>query len=324
VSRGLLLKGSRRRLATLESLGAESLDDLTNEQIAMVVSECATYFHRQPYRHWFDPLNALLRVGCGASYYDDSACHLDVVQWATFDSWRNIPDGVRQRLLAEGVTHLRAQLGDGSLRAVLLNGRQVINQVAIMGLARLHRVRTIPSRWGGCDLYASRSSPIKWLGWSTNLQSGHVGAEFTKSLADWIAHGSGPGATEYAPDVPARVDSTQYLPQGMRLAGKRELVAVLRDWLAKSSAPTIGDVGSYGRRPWVVVEVGEHEVTINADTKRPAVEAFVRYSSRRPDQPWLVVPNRHGRVNKVILDPTVASAGWYAYVNRPLDAEGVI
>lgn len=80
---GVLLRGDRRRLATLESLGAASLEVLSDELAATVVADCAMYFRRQPYRRWFDPLDLLLRDGVGARYYDGTACHLDLVQWAT-------------------------------------------------------------------------------------------------------------------------------------------------------------------------------------------------------------------------------------------------
>src|SRR5688572_19101921 len=58
---GQLLVGQSRRLATVESLGAERLDRLTDEQVAEVVADCASYFRRRPYRGWFDPLDELLR-----------------------------------------------------------------------------------------------------------------------------------------------------------------------------------------------------------------------------------------------------------------------
>ena len=68
VADGMLLDGDYRRLATLSSLGARRLDRLTDAQVAAVVAECASYFWRNPYRGWFDPLEHLLRVGAGSSY----------------------------------------------------------------------------------------------------------------------------------------------------------------------------------------------------------------------------------------------------------------
>ncbi|MCA1648576.1 MAG: hypothetical protein LC797_24980, partial [Chloroflexi bacterium] len=128
-SHGQLLSGNDRRLATLESLGAERLDDLTDSQVAELVSECAAYFRRRPYKRWFDPLDKLLKLGANV-YYDDTACHLDLVQWATDPMWGKIPDRkVRNTLLEDGTPYLRAQLARENIRVVLLNGRAVMTQV---------------------------------------------------------------------------------------------------------------------------------------------------------------------------------------------------
>src|SRR6266511_6400613 len=120
---GRLLTGDQRRLATLESLGAQRLDRLTEAQVATVVADSATYFQRRPYRRWFDPLDELLRAGADARYYEGSACHLDLLQWATQPVWGKIADPrARRALLDDGVPHLRAQLARENVRLVLLNG----------------------------------------------------------------------------------------------------------------------------------------------------------------------------------------------------------
>src|ERR1700730_7591746 len=132
VENGQLLAGAQRRLATLESLGAQTTLLLSEEQVRTVIEECASYFHpdRNPYRRWFDTLDQVLRTGLGVSYYDGSACHLDLVQWATDPVLGNLPDrGVKQALLMEGLPHLRNQLKFGKIRLVLLNGREVLDQV---------------------------------------------------------------------------------------------------------------------------------------------------------------------------------------------------
>jgi hypothetical protein len=78
--RGDLLRGDERRLATLESLGLERIEDASEEQVATVVADCASYFERRPYWKWFGRLDELLRQATGCSYQDKGACHLDLVQ----------------------------------------------------------------------------------------------------------------------------------------------------------------------------------------------------------------------------------------------------
>jgi hypothetical protein len=117
----------------------------------------------------------------------------------------------------------------------------------------------------------------------------------------------------------------EYLPRGLRLVGKHELVAVLATWLAESQALTIGDTGSFGRTAWLHIDVSGHDVVLNADTKRSAVEAFVRASAETPDRPWLVLASQRGRATKVLPGPTPEPLpGWYAYLRQPATAGQLI
>ncbi|HXF50611.1 MAG TPA: hypothetical protein VNM43_02880 [Dehalococcoidia bacterium] len=330
MERGSLLTGKMRRLATLESLGATSLDRLSDDEVRTVLRECATYFQRRPYRRWFNPLEELLRAGAAASYYDGSACHLDLVQWATDPTWGRIPDAhVRRALLDDGVPHLRAQLARSNVRLILLNGRQVIDQVLANGLADLQEVASLPMGNGACRLYRGIGGGLQWLGWSTNLQSSWgVSGEFKHQLGAWLASMCAPSAEGRVAriSIPSgEADAKGYLPRGLRVAGKAALVDVLRRWLAESQAETIGHVGTYGGRPWLLVDMDSHEVALNADTKRAAVEAFVKESGLDPEWPWRVVRTRQGRITKVIPRPEPDPLpGWYAYLTRPLGAEGEI
>ena len=115
-----------------------------------------------------------------------------------------------------------------------------------------------------------------------------------------------------------------YLPEGLRVAGKAALVDLLRGWLSLSRAPTIGD-GSFGRRPWLFVDVDGQAVVLNADTKRAAVETFVRDNGPNPERPWRVIANCDGSINKVLPGPgRDPLPGWYAYLAHPRDTEGLI
>jgi hypothetical protein len=173
-------------------------------------------------------------------------------------------------------------------------------------------------------MYVGGGSGVRWVGWSTNLQSSFgVSAAFKLQLAEWLrAHCAPP---EARPEPSGLPDDARYLARGTRVAGKRALVAVFEAWLSQSQAPTIGDVGSFGGRPWLLIDISGHEVALNADTKRAAVEAFVRAAKAEPDRQWCVVTNRRGRVNKVLPHPDRSPLpGWYAYLSRPLAAEGAI
>lgn len=301
-----LLSGADRRLATLDSLGAQDLDQLTDEQVTAVIADCTAYFRRRPYRRWFDPLDSLLQASTGSSYYDGTACHLDLVQWATDPTWASIGTlHVRRDLLDDGVPHLRAILAQSTLRVILLNGRQVLNQVTAAGLTSLTEVATVPRPRDTCRIYTGDSGGLRWIGWSTNLQSSRgVSSAFTHQLTDRITTMLNP--------------TTDYLPKGQRVQGKRELIRLLSAWLDSSQADTIGDVRTYKQSAWLYADIDGHRVRINADTTRAAVEAVVRLNTD-VDRPWQVVANQRGTVNKILpYQQPEPLPGWYAYLTTPL------
>ncbi|MCI0689929.1 MAG: hypothetical protein L0Y54_22230 [Sporichthyaceae bacterium] len=332
VGNGSLLSGSARRLATLESLGADDLMMLSDAQVAEVVADCARYFGpgRNPYRRWFDPLDRLLAAGVGASFYDGSACHLDLVQWATDPVWGEIGDAaVRRALLADGLPHLRAQLQQENIRLVLLNGRTVLDQVRATGLATLTKTGTLPLAASTCSLYTGIGEGVRFLGWSTNLQSSRgVTGAFATELAAWLAGQAGDleTTTPTGPPVPLPdgaeppLDSGGHLVRGVTVRGKAALAELLARWLAASHAATIGDVQGYGGTPWVRIELGELTAVLNADTKRVAVIDYLdRVRLRGSDLPWRVKANRRGRVNKVTYaGDGQLTPGWFCYLAEPL------
>lgn len=134
--RGRELSSTARRFETLASLGVPSLDSASEAMLQRVVHACNGYFQANPYRRWFDQLEPVLQ-SVGASYYDGSACHLDLVQWATDPVWSKIPDrSVRDRMLAEDAAFLRHQLTTGSFRLLLINGSGVVRQFeSMMGIS---------------------------------------------------------------------------------------------------------------------------------------------------------------------------------------------
>lgn len=111
------LSGPERRFETLASLGVADLVSASDEVLSRVVRACDAYFSRNPYKRWFDHLLPMLQA-VDASYYDGSACHLDLVQWATDPVWGKIREpNTRERLLADDAEFLRQQLAWGKSRS---------------------------------------------------------------------------------------------------------------------------------------------------------------------------------------------------------------
>jgi hypothetical protein len=184
---GALREGTARRLATLPWLGLSSWEEMDAAAGARVLAECATYFRPGgvPYRRWFDPFDGLLRAGLNASYYDGSACHLNLVAWATDPVWRGLDRAAWRRLLEADLPVVVEQLGEGGYRVVVVNGRTAISEVADAGLVEWSvdlRLAGPPS----ADLCVGESGGTRYVGWTCNLQNQPGAARLAGDLARWL------------------------------------------------------------------------------------------------------------------------------------------
>ncbi|MDE3719943.1 hypothetical protein PWG71_00970 [Nocardiopsis sp. N85] len=294
-----------------------------------MLADCAGYFHRNPYNTWFEPLNELLQSAVGDGYGNGTACHLDLVQWATDPVWGGISDPkARRALLIEGVRYLHAQLEHSRVRLVLLNGRGVIDQLSDQpfGSLSLTEVGLIPMGRTTCALVRGTDAGITFLGWSTNLRSSFgVPKTFKAELADWLRNHL--ADTDFEPLANQRrsaVDLTSdgFLSSGLVLDAGHELFQTLSGRLAQSEQATIGDVDSYGGRPHVRIRLKGLDAVLNADTTRSAVRDHLSLVDRHgSEMSWRVVANKRGRINKVLPAPAGETIrGWYCYPVTSLDA----
>jgi hypothetical protein len=171
-SDGRKLDGEAQRLETLTSLGVSSLTDAPEAVLKAVVDACNNYFKRNPYRRWFDKLEEIL-AGIGTSYFDGSACHLDLVQWTTNPVWGELrPPTLQRALLEQDVPFLLDQLRYHSIEVLLLNGDRVIKEFAKAAQVELPEE---PGRINnGCRIVVGRGpKDLLVVGWSTNVQSSH-------------------------------------------------------------------------------------------------------------------------------------------------------
>jgi len=343
---GALLDGSDRRLATLPSLGVERYEDLTPDHAVAIVDDCATYFDRRPY-HWFRPLDALLDHALDATFAARTACHLDLVQWATRPLWGELPAEDQDELQRQDVGFLRKQLTSLGHRVVVVNGTSAMRSVERNRLVRWHHVHTLNGP-PTAQFSVGEAGDTRFVGWTCNLQSQPGAAQHAEQLADLVAQhatgrrssGSSGGrsldassrATDSHPGQPARgvrhaagsppadqLDGGP-VPKGLRFASKSEIVSYLATWLERSSHGTIGDVGTYGGSVWVTVDSEAGPIGVNRDTTREAIEALVRAAHTPRSYDWLVVANRKGTINRVLFSED-RTPGWYARLPEPLDRE---
>jgi hypothetical protein len=108
--------------------------------------------------------------------------------------------------------------------------------------------------------------------------------------------------------------------------GKGGNAVELQAWLIASDAPTVGT--GRGQQPWMFINLGGGwTAVLNADTKRAAVDEYVRdVQARGADAPWNILPNqRNGKLNKLGFRVDGKSTpGWYCYLTEPAPRRGQV
>ena len=324
----------QRRLASLVSLGVKDPRNLGDDQVAQVVAESHAYF-RGPnwYRAWFHWLESLLHHSDAGSYLDGSACHLDLVQWATKPAQGDLPVGVWERLVELDRDFLRWQLRNCNVELVLLNGASVVREVRRAGLASGFEEDVLTYGTSGPDgkvrVFRVVAEGVLFLGWNRPL-AGPLSVHGRQRVAQWVAravqqHRSAPAGKEPQRGLQGGAQRAielvnGFVPVGSEVDGARELERVLSHWANESNAPTLGDAGSYGGSPVLTVRMGSDEFVVNRDTKRSAVLRFLAaVGGGADDLRWHVTANARGTINRVSYrnddEPT---PGWYAYLREAL------
>jgi len=202
-SEGEELDGVDRRFHTLKSLDIKSWKDLDVSELKKIMFTCENYFQINPYDRWFKPLNYLM-AGTGYSYYDmfNSACHLDLVPFATKSKWGNLPEQKKKKLLEIGARFLADIINVGEIEVLIMNGKSVVSTLEKISETKFNEKNMsswkLPRREGhvpGISYTATLNSigstnlkrPIKILGFNHNIQSSFgVTNEVKASIKSWV------------------------------------------------------------------------------------------------------------------------------------------
>jgi hypothetical protein len=199
------LEGPNRRFHTLNSLGIRAWSEVDARHLRLILDSCRTYFLGNPYDRWFKRLEYVIG-GAKASYYDASstACHLDLIPYATARKWTELTSRQRSSLLANAADSLALLLRDSCVRVLVLNGTSVVEQFQEITGMRLEREemhqwtlsrRRKPDVIGFaykafvsslCGVALPQCMLV--LGYNHNLQSSFgVTTDAMMAIRDWIA-----------------------------------------------------------------------------------------------------------------------------------------
>ena len=199
------LDGPSRRFHTLNSLALNSWAEADARHLGLIIRTCREYFKRNPYDQWFKRLDELV-VGASASFYDEfsTACHLDLIPYATVQKWTSLKPGQRRKLLRSNGDALGQLLRDSSIEVLILNGRSVVEQFQAISSGYLEAMEmpewSLPRRVGPAVVGVSYEGKtdevggvdlgreVQVLGFNHNIQSSFgVTTKVIHAIRDWIS-----------------------------------------------------------------------------------------------------------------------------------------
>lgn len=208
---GIELSEEEKRFETLNSLEATNHENLTNEHIEKVINSCLNYYNINPYRRWFDVLENYILKKLSVSYYSGSACHLDIVQWATDPIWRDLDDITKVQLIKRDIEFLSIQLQVEKIDTLLINGKgatEIFLEYFKPTLIKQDRLLVANK---SCNVYSYelklKNKIIKIYAWSNNLQS-TVGLtnQMRAEIGNWVEEQANQGTLEEPKDI--KIDYT--------------------------------------------------------------------------------------------------------------------
>jgi len=201
---GRELEGSKRRFHTLKSLGLKKWDDVQGDHLELIIDYCFNYFNRNPYDGWFKRLDHIIS-GSSLSYYfpSASACHLDLIPYATSTKWTELSQVQRKNLLDISSNYLGMLINHSQIEVLVLNGQTVVDNIErISGgsLKKLHRKewslprkKTEPVQGFSFEGHVNKMGAVKLnkrlkvLGYNHNIQSSFgVTKDVQVSIRNWV------------------------------------------------------------------------------------------------------------------------------------------
>jgi len=200
------LTGKFRRFHTLNSLGLESWSDVDARHLQLIWDSCQHYFWINPYDRWFRVLDLVIS-GVNATYYGKSAtaCHLDLIPYATSQKWTELSKKQRSTLLSMVGNTLGQIVRESPIKLIILNGKSVVEMFQDISGVHLEKQKmpswSLPRRstlnvvgvaYHGITNTLSGiplGRDLLVLGFNHNLQSSFgVTSKVLREIRHWIAN----------------------------------------------------------------------------------------------------------------------------------------
>ena len=192
-----LLPANKKRLEDFDSLGIASIEEdnfLDEEQANRIFSSCIQYFQNNPYE-WFNSIETTVNLPLNTSYFDGSACHLDLIQWATNPVWSGIlkeDSRDAKYLLESDLPFLSQQIqwiksNNQNLKCFVLSGKTVVQSLQELFDLRLSSRTKARAKVRQYSLYVGSFQGTPVYGTSMNIPDAYTSSSHREFFSDWLA-----------------------------------------------------------------------------------------------------------------------------------------
>lgn len=168
------LNWKHRRFETLNSLNKD-LNSINQNDIEKIIYAYKNYFCINPYKRWFNQLEDNILNPLWISYYNWTACHIDLVQSATDPIWRFLDKNIKFTLLQNDLEFLKKQLEFEWIETILINGKEASDIFIQNFKVFLIKKELLSVEWRSCNMWIYKfkigEKNLKAFTWSNNLQS---------------------------------------------------------------------------------------------------------------------------------------------------------
>lgn len=189
-----ILPTGKKRLVDKESLGLENSEKLKAEHADSVWNGCVSYFQTGNSYEWFNDLQLVLD-SIGASYKSGTACHIDLVQWATSPAWKELPSTFKSEFIEKDREFFHRQTDSKNLELLIINGRQVFEVASRLPDFEFKFVEPLTYKYKGKTtnnfrFVGSGPNGKRILGWTGTLRnmrtSMNVREDHCREIGNWV------------------------------------------------------------------------------------------------------------------------------------------
>jgi hypothetical protein len=193
---GKLLSGTEKRLEDHETLGiieSEYYEQVGFENAEKIYDSCINYFSNNPY-NWFEKMEKTINSAFNTSFYNSSAAHVDLVQWATDPVWSLVEKKdptiarhlieIEKPLLLEHLLWL--QKNNLELSVIFLSGRTVISNLTEEFNLKSSGMTKVKGKNRQNELFTGVFQDVKVFGTTMNVSDSYTSNAHRMYLNQWL------------------------------------------------------------------------------------------------------------------------------------------